>query len=299
MVVAMMIRLAPVLVGSLLLLPCLSGCASGESSSSGSQGNGTGGVAAGTGGQSSGTAGEGGRSSSGNLQGECDPTGTTGMVSLTYDDALPSQLANAVPALDAHKLTATFFLIDVSNAQSSWGPLKQKGHELGAHTLVHPCPKADWVAAGNSSQEFDLARMAAELDGNIEQLKAMGQAAPFTFAYPCGVDWVGDPQESYVDLVNARFSAARGVVAGVVTSLTDAYHVPASFVTGNAESLKSLVDLAKTNKGWVVFGFHGVGGDHSPVQAADHEALLAYLEEQGEAVRVLPFGPAAECMKSR
>jgi peptidoglycan/xylan/chitin deacetylase (PgdA/CDA1 family) len=256
-------------------------------------------VVDGAGGQPSGTAGDGSGASTGNLQGECDPTGATAMVSLTYDDALPSQMVNAVPALEAHELTATFFLTNVTIGQSTWGALKQKGHELGAHTLVHPCPKADWVAPGNSSQEFDLARMEEELDGNIEQLKAMGQAEPFTFAYPCGVDWVGDPQESYVDLVKARFSAARGVVPGVITALTDEYHVPSSFLTGTADSLKALVDQAKAKKGWVVFGFHGVGGDHSMVQTADHEALLAYLEEQGSDVRVLPFGPAVECMKSR
>ena len=46
-------------------------------------------------------------------------------------------------------------------------------------------------------------------------------------------------------------------------------------------------------------GFHGVGGDHTPVSKEDHEALLAYLVAQGESVRVLPFGAAVQCMKQR
>jgi sialate O-acetylesterase len=84
-----------------------------------------------------------------------------------------------------------------------------------------------------------------------------------------------------------------------VTSLADAFHVPAYFLTGTGESLIAVVDNAIKQHAWAVFGFHGVGGDHAAVTTEAHEALLAYLEQQSSAVRVLPFGAAAECMKQR
>lgn len=276
----------------------MSACDAGESSHDGKQAASTGGTASGSGGQSSSSGGMGGDPAPGD-QGVCDPSGATAMVSLTYDDALPSQLANAVPALDAHGLSGTFFLTNVGSS-SSWAALAGEGHELAAHTLNHPCPKVNtWVSAGNANEDYDLARMAGELDDNVAQLLALGQSEPLTFAYPCGIDWVGEAHDSYVGLLEERFTAARGVSGGLVTSLADAYHVPAYFLTGSGDSLIAVVEQAKAASAWVVFGFHGVGGDHTPVAKEDHEALLAYLEAQGQNVRVLPFGAAVECMKQR
>src|SRR5687768_15711820 len=101
----------------LALLPWVTACDAGKSSHDGKSAS-TGGAASGSGGQSAATGGVGGNDASGE-QAKCDPSGATAMVSLTYDDALPSQLANAAPALEAHKLTATFFLTNVG-ASTSW-----------------------------------------------------------------------------------------------------------------------------------------------------------------------------------
>ncbi|HSC89208.1 MAG TPA: polysaccharide deacetylase family protein [Polyangiaceae bacterium] len=246
---------------------------------------GAGGAPASGGAPSDGGAGPGGAPS-----GAC-PDG--GFVSLTYDDSLPSQLTTAVPALDAHGLHATFFLTSVS---SSWGALVASGHELAAHTTVHPCPSSYYPNPGNGSEDFDLERMADELDSNAAAIEALGQPAPLHFAYPCGVKWVGADQDSYVPLVQERFAGARGVVGKVITTLTDAYDVPAYFSTGTAEQLIAIADNAVNQKGWVVFGFHGVGGDHTPVEAAAHEALLAHLVEAD--IPVLTFGAGLECKRA-
>ncbi len=224
----------------------------------------------------------------------CDPTKPT--ISLTYDDSLPTQLSIVAPALRTHHLRATFFVMDVLNDKARWAALKADGHELGAHTFNHPCPRSmSWVQPGKASEDYNLDRMAKELDANIAELKDLGQQAPFSFAYPCGVQWVGLAQESYVGLVKERFAGARGVVADVVTRLADAYDVPGTFVSGSGLDLERVVDRAKSQKGWVVFGFHGVGGDSNSIAADAHEVLLAYLEKQADAVQVLPFGEALKC----
>ena len=122
----MTLRPALLTFTALVLLSGSFGCDAGESSTSGNGGgtggSGTGGSSAATGAQS-GLGGEPG----GDVQGECDPSGSTAMVSLTYDDTLPSQLVNAVPALDAHKLTVYLSLNFLSEQSLAVGsPLKLK-----------------------------------------------------------------------------------------------------------------------------------------------------------------------------
>jgi sialate O-acetylesterase len=64
-------------------------------------------------------------------------------VVITYDDALDQHLDNAIPVLDSLGLKATFYLTAFSNSMqkrlNDWKNLATKGHELGNHTLYHPC----------------------------------------------------------------------------------------------------------------------------------------------------------------
>src|SRR5579871_3888906 len=67
--------------------------------------------------------------------------GAKAAVSLTYDDGLDSQLANAAPALASAGFKATFFLTknNVGPALGDWIKLSRSGHEMGNHTVSHPC----------------------------------------------------------------------------------------------------------------------------------------------------------------
>ena len=217
-------------------------------------------------------------------------------VTLTYDDTLPSQLTTAAPSLKAHGLKATFFLTDARANPTPWTALLADGHELASHTFKHPCPKVNtWVAPGNANEDYDQARMATELDENIAMLAMLGQEPPYTFAYPCGITWIGEGQESYIPLIQERFTAARGVSPGPVQEGTNLFNVPATFSTGTAEALIALAEQAKANGTWVVYGFHGIGADSNLIAADAHEGLLAYLEEQRDAIYVATFRELAAC----
>src|SRR5258708_34589092 len=68
------------------------------------------------------------------------PGGAKAAVSLTYDDALNSQLDNAVPELKRLGMKGTFFLTE-NNAHwrlADWEALARDGHEGAHHTLTHP-----------------------------------------------------------------------------------------------------------------------------------------------------------------
>jgi hypothetical protein len=108
----------------------------------------------------------------------------------------------------------------------------------------------------------------------------MGATAPFTYAYPCGTNAVASNQ-SYIPEVTARFIAARGV-SGIIANpkTVDMGNTPGNFLpetdTTGAEAIAN-VTQARSSGGWVIFGFHGVGGDYSICPKSGHDALAQYL----------------------
>src|SRR3546814_7923192 len=68
-------------------------------------------------------------------------------LSLAYDDALDSQLDNAIPALDRHGFHASFYLPLAADTLRTrldeWRAAAARGHELGNHTLFHQCSRSE------------------------------------------------------------------------------------------------------------------------------------------------------------
>jgi peptidoglycan/xylan/chitin deacetylase (PgdA/CDA1 family) len=220
-------------------------------------------------------------------------------VSLTYDDSLQSQIDHAGPDLAKYGLSGTFFIEDVRPDPTPWAALRAQGHELGSHTMIHPCPRINtWVKPGMASEDYDLARMNAELDDSVALLRSLGQTGPLSFAYPCGVTTVGDAHDSYIPAVKARFAAARRVDSVVAKPSVDLYMTPGIFMTSAGGALIARVTAAaRGGGGWVIFGFHGVGGDHLAVTREAHAELLAYLAAHRDTVWTAPFGTVAECLR--
>jgi sialate O-acetylesterase len=85
------------------------------------------------------------------------PKGAKAAVVFTYDDGLDCHLDVAVPQLDEFGFKGTFYCTGNSqslyNRTDEWRTIARNGHELGNHTLFHPCDgsKAGWV-----KPEYDL-----------------------------------------------------------------------------------------------------------------------------------------------
>ncbi|HTV22658.1 MAG TPA: polysaccharide deacetylase family protein [Polyangiaceae bacterium] len=226
------------------------------------------------------------------------PRGARAAVSLTYDDAVPTQ-RRAASELERHGLRGTFFLTgsapDLGASRARWRRLIEAGHELASHTMHHPCDCSHaWVPRGYTTQDYDLSRMGRELDETLELLAALGAPPPYTFAYPCGETRVGTPPASYVPLVAERFLAARGVEPRIADPWRDPLElVPAHDGAKSPEELVALVDRAVNEGGWLVLLFHGVGGDHLPVDAKAHHALAEHLARRSDAVWTESFGGVA------
>lgn len=230
------------------------------------------------------------------LKEECPwPADGRAAVSLTYDDAMPSQLQKAAPALQAFGIRGTFFITTV-NDDAPWKQLLADGHELAGHTQKHPCPSAYGTPA-EPLETYTLESFAAELDEDVAQLERLGAPKPYSFAYPCGVSWVGEDKESYVPLIEERFSFARLAGPGTTKADVELFGVPAQFSLETAEELTGRVDTIVEKGEWLVLGFHGVGGDWLVTEEEAHRALLKNLAERSD-VWVAPFGEVAACVKS-
>jgi peptidoglycan/xylan/chitin deacetylase (PgdA/CDA1 family) len=232
------------------------------------------------------------------------PRAARAAVSLTYDDAVPTQRLAAAD-LERLGLRGTFFITgtaeDLARNRSAWRALIDAGHELASHTMHHPCDcRHDWVPRGYTTQDYDRPRMAAELDETLDLLRSLGAPAPFSFAYPCGETSIGKMPESYEDLVAARFLAARGVEPRIADPTRDRLSlIPAHDGARSAEALIALVDGAIAEGGWLVLLFHGVGGDHLSVERDAHRALIEHLASQREAIWTDRFGSIAAHVRAR
>ncbi len=302
--------------------------------------SGAAGAAAGTPMASAGAAGEGSAGGTGSTSGDAGgatitfPAGAVAAVSLTYDDGLDPHLTVVGPLLDAHGLKGTFFLSNFEGVDHQWAlpnlkdPLNerhlawqamgQKGHELAAHTVNHPCNSAT-KAPNYHLTDYDMTRMATELDDDLARLERLKSATPFTFAYPCASDkmGIGPSSQDFGPLVAARFFAARGSDTRIADpEAVDLYHVSLLDALGKTgDELRAMVDQAILQKGWLVFLFHGVGADttcpkldYQPTvcminylvtSAAAHQSLIEYLDQKKAQVWTATFKDVAQRVQTQ
>jgi hypothetical protein len=209
------------------------------------------------------------------------PDGKRAAVSLSFDDARLSQADVGVGILDAAGIKATFYvgLDALARRLPVWRDAVRSGHEIGNHTLTHPCSGNFTWARGNPLEAYTLPRIEAELvDANAVIAARLG-VRPTTFAYPCGEMAVGTGArvESYVPVVARLFDVGRGFrdewanhprhcdLARIFAIQLDGLSFPAA---------KTWVDLTLADGGWLVFAGHEIGA--SGPQSV-HRAVLGQL----------------------
>ena len=217
------------------------------------------------------------------------PAGIQAAVSLAYDDALDSQLDNAIPALDRAGLHGSFYLQlsnpSVARRMGEWRAAAAHGHELGNHTLFHQCSHAvaghEWVQPHRDLDTTGPAQMADQVLLGNTMLQALDGRSARTLTVPCG-DRLAQGQD-YLPAVRAGFVAIKaGGGPAVIPSMAalDPYAVPVLAPVGlSGAELIALVKQAQAQGSMVNFTFHGVGGDYLSESREAHEELLRYLAE--------------------
>ncbi len=228
-------------------------------------------------------------------------------VCLTYDDGIDIDLDNVIPALDSLGFKGTFYVPGNSTSlykrMEEWEKITKNGHELGNHTMFHPCfgksMKRDWVSPDYDLDTYSMSRMVGEIEAENTLLKAIDGKTKRTFAYTCGDQVING--DSIWTHIKTDFVAARGVNQELPTINEINYANIGSYMADGqtGDELIAWVKEAMAKNSLIVFLFHGVGGGHNiNVSLEAHSKLLHFLKENEKDIWVAPFIDVAEYAKS-
>jgi hypothetical protein len=135
-------------------------------------------------------------------------------ISLTFDDARYSQPDTGAALLDHYGIKATFFVVpsSVEERLEGWKKIAINGHEIGNHTMTHPCTGNFVWSKDNALENYNLDSIRNELAECNKQVEKLLGVKPEVFAYPCGQKFVGRDTntKSYVPLISKMFLLGRG-----------------------------------------------------------------------------------------
>jgi len=185
-------------------------------------------------------------------------------VSLTFDDALPSHIESAIPALDRYGLKGTFFLL-LSNIRpesasnwEAWRVVVSNGHEVGSHGFTHPM----------LTQVRDPASLEYEIVESAKEIETRLGVRPTSFAYPSS-----DFNHEVSQVVRRVYAFDRAdcrVWGGTGFEVKD--------------GIKH-VEQALRRKDWFYCMLHGVGENTwGPIDPAIFDGLIAYLAGKSDTV---------------
>ena len=220
------------------------------------------------------------------------PNGKRAAVSLSFDDSRVSQIDAGLAVLRKEGVKATFYVQapGVEKRLEGWKTAVAEGHEIGNHTVTHPCTGNYPFSRNNALEDYDLKRMAREMDDNNQQIHRLLGVTSKDFAYPCGLKFVGRGREtkSYVPLVAERFLSGRGYLDEgpsdpSFVDLAQAMGTPFDDLT--FDQMKKLVDEVVQTGSWVIFVGHEMGSrgyQTTDLQALDQ--LCRYLKDPASGI---------------
>jgi len=193
------------------------------------------------------------------------PEGKRVAVSLSFDDAHPSQADAGLSILGRHQVRATFYVMPVAVQKNldAWKRVRDAGHEIGNHTLTHPCSGNFQWSRARALEDLTLDQMRTDIAAADVEIHRLLGVRPATFAYPCGQTFVGRGVErrSYTPVIAEHFVAGRGFRQEVHNdpSYCDLAHVGAfDFDETTFAHFLARLRTAETERGWLVLAGHEV-----------------------------------------
>lgn len=230
------------------------------------------------------------------------PVGKRAAVSLSFDDGRSSQVDAGLPVLDALGLKVTFYVVPerIRARQTAWRAAARGGHEIGNHSLHHPCTGNFGWSRDTALENYSLPQMDLELERANAQIAEITGAQPTTFAYPCGQTFIGRgaATSSYVPLVSRRFAAGR---LWLGETANDPAFVDLSQVHGvsmddrDLSALRAMLDRTMNERRWLVLAGHDIGEQPGPMttRVSLLRDLAGYLSAAERGIWVAPIGTVA------
>ena len=214
------------------------------------------------------------------------PDGKRAAVSLSFDDARPTQADNGLPILDRHGVRASFYVSfgRFEKRLDQWKAALANGHEIGNHTTHHPCSCNYRFVREHALESYTVDQIERDILEANDYLQETVGITPTTFAYPCGQQFVGSGErvQSYVPVIARHFEIGRSFYEQSPNDparcdLAHAYGCPVDGKTPD-EALQMVRD-AVAQGGWLILAAHEVADTgRQALPPATLDALCAYCQ---------------------
>jgi peptidoglycan-N-acetylglucosamine deacetylase len=230
------------------------------------------------------------------------PDGKKMALSLSFDDARASNTTLGIPLLDEYGIKATFFVVpeNLKRDLEGWKKAVDSGHEMGNHSIMHPCSGNFVWAREKALENYTLERMKEELLQANSEIEMLLGVKPIVFGYPCGQTYVGKGihTQSYVPLISETFLAGRGWMG---EAPSDPFYADLAQLTGmemdgkEFEEILTLVESASKNGQWLVLAGHETNESGNQTTRLDMlRKLSEYANDPENGIWVAPIGTIAQ-----
>jgi len=235
------------------------------------------------------------------------PEGKKMAISLSFDDARKTNIRQGTDLFDKYGVKATFYVVpsNVKNDLELWQKAARNGHEMGNHSVVHPCSGNFVWSRDRALETYTIERMRAELEDASRQIKELLGVTPTTYAYPCGLTTIGRGKnaQSFVPLIADMFVAGRGWLdeAPVDPSYCDLAQLTGVEMDGkDFEQLLPMIESAQKNGQWLVLAGHEINeSGHQTTRLATLEKIIDYALDPKNGVWIAPIGEIAAYVKKK
>ncbi len=198
------------------------------------------------------------------------PEGKKMALSLSFDDARLTQIDKGIPLLDQYNVKATFYVSPKAMKQRAegWRKAAANGHDIGNHSMVHPCSGNFQWSRNRALEDYTLKKMRRELDSASLVIMEVTGVKPHSFGYPCGQKFVGRGKKtkSYVPLIAAMFETGRGWLdeAPNDPAYCDMAKLYGMELDGKSfEEVLKIIETAKNQGGWLIFAGHEMNDEQA------------------------------------
>jgi len=235
------------------------------------------------------------------------PTGKQVAVSLSFDDGRLSQVDTGTPLLDQYGIKATFYVGPnaVKERLDGWKKAVANGHEIGNHSLNHPCTGNFPWSRQKALEDYTIAEMRKELIMANKGIKELLGVETSAFAYPCGQTYIGRGQntKSYIPEVSKLFLTGRGWLD---EGPNDPAFCDFAQLTGmemdgkDFNQILALINNAKKNGSWLVLAGHEIGETGGQTTSITMlRKLIEYSKDPTNGIWIAPVGTIAKYIQEQ
>ena len=198
-----------------------------------------------------------------------------------------------------------FFPAAVERKLQGWKQVVANGHEIGNHSLNHPCSGNFPWALADPLEDYSIKKMRDELIEANEKIQNLLGVQCKVFAYPCGQTFVGRGKKtkSYVPVIADLFLTGRGWLD---ESPNDPQFCDFAQLTGiesdgkDFEQILPLIESAKKHSRWLVLAGHEMNESGAQTTRLSMlKKLLEYAQDPSHGVWIAPVGTVAKYVKDQ